>query len=59
MLAANFHPDSFFVKALTPELQREREELFKTRISPNIVNDTLYGLVQLERFAKEFGISVD
>lgn len=59
MLAANFHPDSFFVKALPPKEQHEREEIFKTRISPSIVDDTIYGLVQLERIVREFGIAVD
>lgn len=59
MLASNFHPDSFFVKALPLKEQHDREEIFKTRISPNIVDDTIYGLVQLEKLVKEFGMPVE
>lgn len=59
MLASNFHPDSFFVKALPLKQQREREEIFKTRISPNIVDDTIYGLLQLDKLVREFGMPVE
>lgn len=59
MLASYFHADSFSVKALPLKEQQEPEEMFKTRISPNIVDDTIYGLVQLEKLVKEFGMPVE
>lgn len=59
MLASNFHPDSFLVKALGRAQQKEKEEIFKTKISPAIEDDSLLGLVKLKQIAKDYGIDIE
>lgn len=59
MLASNFHPDSFLVKALGGAQQKEKEEIFKTRISQAIVDDSLLGFARLQKIAQDFGINIE
>lgn len=59
MLATNFHPDALIVRALGSEELKWRTEIFQTKISPAMVNDTLLGLVKLEKIARDYGIAIE